>query len=186
MVAAKTHGLALAAQFPAAAVARIAASSQGCALELIIGLRQALALPDGRRPSIASQYGRIIRISMIATNVHTRRIAEFVSGLTYEQIPAEVRERIKLLILDSLGCAIYGADLEWCRILRTHARSARRDAHHVDLGHRPAALVAACGARQRHAGAGLRARRRAPPGRAACRRGDAAGADRGRREPRRH
>src|ERR1700726_3841567 len=56
---------------------------------------------------------------MIATNVHTRKIAEFVSGLTYQQIPAEVRERIKLLILDSLGCAIYGADLEWCRILRT-------------------------------------------------------------------
>jgi aconitate decarboxylase len=53
-----------------------------------------------------------------ADNVHTRRIAEFVSSLTYERIPAEVRERIKLLILDSLGCAIYGADLEWCRILR--------------------------------------------------------------------
>ena len=51
-------------------------------------------------------------------NVHTRRIAEFVSRLTYEQIPAEVRERIKLLILNSLGCAIYGANLEWCRILR--------------------------------------------------------------------
>ena len=51
-------------------------------------------------------------------NVHTRRIAEFVSGLTYEKIPAEVRERIKLLILDSLGCAIYGANLEWCNILR--------------------------------------------------------------------
>ena len=51
-------------------------------------------------------------------NVHTRRIAEFVAGLTYEEIPAEVRERIKLLILDSLGCAIYGANLEWCRILR--------------------------------------------------------------------
>src|SRR5580700_2347052 len=51
-------------------------------------------------------------------NVHTRKIAEFVSGLGYEHIPAEVRERIKLLILDSLGCAIYGADLEWCRILR--------------------------------------------------------------------
>jgi aconitate decarboxylase len=51
-------------------------------------------------------------------NVHTRRIAEFVSGLTYEKIPAEVRERIKLLILDSLGCAIYGANLEWCSILR--------------------------------------------------------------------
>jgi aconitate decarboxylase len=53
-----------------------------------------------------------------ANNLHTRAIAEFVSGLTYERIPAEVRERIKLLILDSLGCAIYGANLEWCRILR--------------------------------------------------------------------
>ncbi len=53
-----------------------------------------------------------------ANNVHTRAIAQFVSGLTYEQIPTEVRERIKLLILDSLGCAIYGANLEWCRILR--------------------------------------------------------------------
>src|ERR1700689_4473719 len=51
-------------------------------------------------------------------NVHTRKIAEFVAGLTFEQIPGEVRERIKLLILDSLGCAIYGANLEWCRILR--------------------------------------------------------------------
>ena len=54
-----------------------------------------------------------------ANNVHTRRIAEFVAGLSYDAIPAEVRERIKLLILDSLGCAIYGANLEWCRILRT-------------------------------------------------------------------
>src|SRR5579862_3145927 len=53
-----------------------------------------------------------------ADNVHTRKIAEFASHLTYDQIPAEVRERIKLLILDSLGCAIYGANLEWCRILR--------------------------------------------------------------------
>jgi 2-methylcitrate dehydratase PrpD len=50
-------------------------------------------------------------------NVHTRAIAEFVSRLSYEQIPAAVRGRIKLLILDSLGCAIYGAALPWCRIL---------------------------------------------------------------------
>jgi aconitate decarboxylase len=53
-----------------------------------------------------------------ADNVHTRAIADFVASLTYERIPAEVRERIKLLILDSLGCAIYGAALEWCRILQ--------------------------------------------------------------------
>ena len=51
-------------------------------------------------------------------NPHTRAIAEFISRLKYEDIPAEVIARIKLLILDSLGCALYGADLEWSRILR--------------------------------------------------------------------
>jgi len=50
--------------------------------------------------------------------VYTRGIAGFVSGLRYGAIPPEVRERIKLLILDALGCALYGAHLEWCRILR--------------------------------------------------------------------
>lgn len=51
-------------------------------------------------------------------NPYTRGIAEFVSGLAYDAIPGEVRHRIKLLMLDSLGCALYGADLEWCRILQ--------------------------------------------------------------------
>lgn len=51
-------------------------------------------------------------------NPYTRGIAEFVSGLTYEAIPETVRARIKLLMLDSLGAALYGADLEWTRILQ--------------------------------------------------------------------
>jgi len=51
-------------------------------------------------------------------NPYTRGMAEFVSGLKYEAIPDEVRNRIKLLMLDSFGCALYGADLEWCRILQ--------------------------------------------------------------------
>jgi len=51
-------------------------------------------------------------------NAYTRGVAQFVSALRYESIPAEVRERLKLLILDALGCALYGAALEWCRILR--------------------------------------------------------------------
>ena len=50
--------------------------------------------------------------------MYTRAIAGFVSGLRYGAIPADERERIKLLILDALGCALYGAHLEWCRILR--------------------------------------------------------------------
>ena len=51
-------------------------------------------------------------------NPYTRAMADFAAGLQYRAIPAEVRERIKLLILDALGCALYGARLEWCRILQ--------------------------------------------------------------------
>src|SRR5579885_1746130 len=51
-------------------------------------------------------------------NPHTRAIAQFVSGLRYETIPAEVIARIKLLMLDAFGCALYGTALPWCRILR--------------------------------------------------------------------
>ena len=52
-----------------------------------------------------------------ADNPYTRGIASFVAGLTYEAIPTEVRERVKLLILDSLGCGIYGSTKEHSRIL---------------------------------------------------------------------
>jgi len=51
-------------------------------------------------------------------NPHTRAIAQFVANIRYEDIPPEVIARIKLLILDSLGCALYGSVLEWSRILR--------------------------------------------------------------------
>jgi len=51
------------------------------------------------------------------TNPYTAGLAAFVAGLRYEQIPGEVRDRIKLLILDSLGCALFGSELEWSRIL---------------------------------------------------------------------
>src|SRR5262252_4589953 len=50
-------------------------------------------------------------------NPYTKGVAAFVAGLTYERIPAEVIARIKLLILDSLGCALYGTELPWSRIL---------------------------------------------------------------------
>jgi 2-methylcitrate dehydratase PrpD len=48
----------------------------------------------------------------------TRGVAEFVANLKYEQIPEEVRSRAKRLILDALGCGLFGADLEWSKILQ--------------------------------------------------------------------
>jgi len=59
----------------------------------------------------------------VSGNPYTRGIAEFVSGLEYDAIPAEVRDRIKLLMLDAFGCGIYGADLEWSRILQERLAS---------------------------------------------------------------
>jgi aconitate decarboxylase len=53
----------------------------------------------------------------VRDNPDTLGIASFVANLRYEQIPGEVIERIKLLMLDSLGCAIFGTGLEWSRIL---------------------------------------------------------------------
>ena len=53
----------------------------------------------------------------VRDNPYTRGLATFVSGLTYDAIPDDVRQRIKLLILDSLGCALYGTKLEWTDIL---------------------------------------------------------------------
>ena len=50
-------------------------------------------------------------------NPYTSGMADFIAGLNYDAIPEEVRTRIKLLILDSLGCAIFGAEMEWSRIL---------------------------------------------------------------------
>ncbi len=56
-------------------------------------------------------------------NIHTRAIGEFVASLRYEDIPKEVLDRIKLLMLDSLGCALYGSRLPWSEILRSTLKS---------------------------------------------------------------
>jgi aconitate decarboxylase len=50
-------------------------------------------------------------------NPYTRGLAEFVAGLRFDEIPGDVKERIKLLILDSFGCALYGAKVQWTEIL---------------------------------------------------------------------
>jgi 2-methylcitrate dehydratase PrpD len=41
----------------------------------------------------------------------TRRLAQFASSLTFEQLPTDVVSKAKLCILDTLGCCIFGASL---------------------------------------------------------------------------
>lgn len=45
----------------------------------------------------------------------TRDLAAFASNLRYDVIPRDVVERIKLSVLDSLGCCLFGATLPWTR-----------------------------------------------------------------------
>jgi 2-methylcitrate dehydratase PrpD len=45
----------------------------------------------------------------------TRDLARFGASLAYADIPAEAVERIKLSVLDSIGCCLYGATLPWTR-----------------------------------------------------------------------
>lgn len=69
------------------------------------------------------QCGRTCRelggtpLSNSVDNPYTRGMASFISGVSLEVVPGDVRERLKLLMLDALGCGLYGADLEWTRIL---------------------------------------------------------------------
>jgi aconitate decarboxylase len=51
------------------------------------------------------------------THHYTARLAEFVAGLRFDDIPRPVVERIKLLALDSIGCGLLGSTLPWSRRL---------------------------------------------------------------------
>src|SRR4051812_43866865 len=45
----------------------------------------------------------------------TRDLARFASALRFEDLPPDVVQRIKLCVLDSIGCCLFGATLPWTR-----------------------------------------------------------------------
>ena len=47
----------------------------------------------------------------------TRRLADFGSALRFSDLPADVVEHLKLLVLDGLGCCLYGVGLPWTQTL---------------------------------------------------------------------
>jgi len=78
-----------------------------------------------RTPIIYSlpQPPGIMTQATAVANPYALGIARFVAGLTCDAIPADVRQRAKLLMLDAFGCALYGADLAGAR---SDARPRRR------------------------------------------------------------
>lgn len=48
----------------------------------------------------------------------TGKLAQFAAGLTFDDIPPAVVEHLRLCLLDSIGCGLFGATLPWSAILR--------------------------------------------------------------------
>ena len=55
-------------------------------------------------------------------NSPTQRLASFAVNLTYSDIPPAVIDHIKLCLLDTIGCGIFGSTLPWGRILAKFVR----------------------------------------------------------------
>ena len=75
----------------------------------------------------------------------TRDLAVFASALRYEDLPQEVIERIKLSVLDSIGCCVFGATLPWTRKVAdlAMAEGARPVASLIGMGRKTSVSLAA-------------------------------------------
>ena len=52
----------------------------------------------------------------------SQTLAEFVTELTYERLPAPVIERARACMIDTIAVATYGVDLLWSKIVIAYAR----------------------------------------------------------------
>ncbi|HEX6004747.1 MAG TPA: MmgE/PrpD family protein [Burkholderiales bacterium] len=75
----------------------------------------------------------------------TRDLAAFGAALCYENLPQQVVERIKLSVLDSLGCCLFGASLPWTRKVAALAKAegAQPVAALIGMGERTSLALAA-------------------------------------------
>ncbi len=55
-------------------------------------------------------------------NSPTAILAEYVASLSYSHIPAEVISHVRLCLLDTLGCALFGSTLPWGKIISEFAK----------------------------------------------------------------
>ena len=51
-------------------------------------------------------------------NPYTRKLAEYIAGSRFEQVPQPIVEHVKLLVLDTLGVGVFGSALPWSERLR--------------------------------------------------------------------
>ncbi|MEW6672454.1 MAG: MmgE/PrpD family protein [Thermodesulfobacteriota bacterium] len=51
----------------------------------------------------------------------TQTLARFAAGLTYDQIPAQIVERTKFCIIDTIAACTFGSELPWSKMIIRHA-----------------------------------------------------------------
>jgi 2-methylcitrate dehydratase PrpD len=79
---------------------------------------------------------------------YTPKLAAYAAGLRYETIPAEVRQRIKDCITDTVAVILYGGKLPWSQMVIAHAkRTGPGGKSHIlgtggDMVHAPSAALA--------------------------------------------
>ena len=75
----------------------------------------------------------------------TRDLARFAAGIRFEDIPREAVERIKLSVLDSIGCCLFGATLPWTLKVAdlAQAEGARPVASFMGMGKKSSVALAA-------------------------------------------
>jgi 2-methylcitrate dehydratase PrpD len=75
----------------------------------------------------------------------TRDLARFGAALRFADIPSEVVERIKLSVLDSIGCCLFGATLPWTRKVAELADAERAEpvASLIGMGRKTSPSLAA-------------------------------------------
>jgi 2-methylcitrate dehydratase PrpD len=58
-----------------------------------------------------------------AVSAPTRELANWISSLTYDDLPARTREVIRIALLDTVGCGLYGYNTPWANMLLKWARA---------------------------------------------------------------
>jgi 2-methylcitrate dehydratase PrpD len=65
----------------------------------------------------------------------TRALAAFISGIGYDDLPPEVVEKTKYIVLDQIGCQLASSTLPWNALVFDHVRSLGCAGRSVVLGH---------------------------------------------------
>jgi len=78
--------------------------------------------------------------------MQTRVLAEYAAGLTYDDLPRDVRDRARDCIQDTIGIGIFGAGLPWSKIIIDYVRRTSGAGPCSILGVPAAEVTAPCAA----------------------------------------